>query len=140
MKRVRRRAPALPAEVRRAMVTHARREAPRECCGLLIGQKDRVQFALALPNVASRALTRFRIDDRQHIEIRRWLRRVQPPLEIVGVYHSHPEGDAQPSASDREEWHYPDWLYVVVGLGGNRPVISIRRLRLSPDPAGNRGV
>jgi proteasome lid subunit RPN8/RPN11 len=115
----------LPRPVRHAILAHARRDAPRECCGFLVGSGRRVAFAVALPNVAAKPTVRYRIDDRDHIEIRRWLRHFRPPLEIVGVYHSHPNGDARPSPTDRSEWHYPGWISVIVGLKRGRPRVTI---------------
>jgi proteasome lid subunit RPN8/RPN11 len=47
------RAVHLPAAVRRAIVAHARRARPQECCGFLIGQGNRVQFACPMANVAA---------------------------------------------------------------------------------------
>jgi proteasome lid subunit RPN8/RPN11 len=115
----------LPRSVRQAIVEHARRDAPRECCGFLIGSGRRVAFAVALPNVAARPTVRYRIDDRHHIAIRRWLRHFRPKIEIVGVYHSHPRGDASPSSTDRAEWHYPGWASVIVGLKNGRSQITV---------------
>lgn len=128
----------VPRAVRSAIIQHARREAPRECCGFLIGSGRRVQFALPLKNVDSRPEVRFRVDDRQHIEVRRWLRQLAPPLEIVGVYHSHPQADAHPSASDMAEAHYPGWVFAIVSLKSSREDIGLfeivrgraRRLRV----------
>ena len=127
-----------PRAVRAAIVRHARREAPRECCGFLLGSGRHVQFALPLNNVDPRPESRYRIDDRRHIEVRRWLRRLVPPLEIVGVYHSHPNAPARPSASDLAEAHYPDWLFAIVSLAGGREDMGLfeivrgraRRLRV----------
>jgi proteasome lid subunit RPN8/RPN11 len=64
--------------------------------------------------------TRFRLDDREHIALRRALRLVSPPLCVIGVYHSHPAGPARPSRTDLVEALYPEWLYVVAGLAGAR--------------------
>lgn len=110
----------LPGAVRRAMVAHARRECPLECCGLLVGRHGDVIAAVPLANVAANPETRFRIDDREHIALRRTLRRFAPPLDILGVYHSHPEGPPVPSPRDIREAYYPEWIYVVVGLSGSR--------------------
>jgi len=88
----------LPAAVRRAILAHAERDAPRECCGLLIGRSGRVLHAAAMRNISASPRVRFRIDPREHIVLRRELRRLSPALEIVGVYHSHPAGPAEPSA------------------------------------------
>jgi proteasome lid subunit RPN8/RPN11 len=98
---------ALPRAVRRAIVMHARREAPRECCGLLVGCGREVAFAVACTNVA-RSETRYRIAPREHIDLRRALRAFSPPLDIVGVYHSHPRGRPVPSPTDVVEAAYPD--------------------------------
>jgi proteasome lid subunit RPN8/RPN11 len=119
---------SLPLAVRRAIIAHARRERPRECCGLLVGRGHRVSFAVAATNVAT-GETRFRLDDREHLTLRRVLRAFRPPLAIVGVYHSHPKGDARPSETDVAEAAYPSWLHVIVGLKTTRPVIGAFRLR-----------
>ena len=107
----------LPAAVRRAILGHANREAPRECCGFLIGRGGRVLHAAAMRNTSKSPRVRFRIDPREHIALRRELRRLSPALEIVGVYHSHPAGPAEPSTRDRLEAHYREWLYVLA-IGG----------------------
>ena len=122
------RARRLPSAVRVAIVKHARAAAPLECCGFLIGAAGRVQFSMPMPNVAIRPQVRYRIGNRQHIEVRRWLRRFSPPVEIVGIYHSHPHGAAYPSEADRNEAHYPDWLFVIVGLNSRKPTVRAFRI------------
>jgi len=105
--------------VRRAIVAHARRDRPHECAGFLIGRGRRVIAAAPMENVAASPV-RYRIDDAAHIDLRRTLRALSPPLEIVGVYHSHPTGDPVPSPTDIAEAHYPDWFHVIVGLKAGR--------------------
>jgi desampylase len=109
-----------------AIVRYARAERPKECCGFLVGTRGRVLFAVAATNVAD-SRTRYRIDDALHFELRRTLRRFSPPLGIVGVYHSHPSGDARPSPTDIAEAFYPDWMHVIVGMKGG---ISVRAYRI----------
>lgn len=118
----------LPLDVRRAIVAHARRDRPRECCGLLVGRGRRVAFAVAATNVDA-SETRFRLDDREHVTLRRALRAFRPPLDIVGVYHSHPAGEAWPSETDIAEAAYPTWLYLIVGLKTTRATVGAFRLR-----------
>jgi proteasome lid subunit RPN8/RPN11 len=110
-----------------AIVRHARRALPRECCGFLVGARRRVLFAVATRNIAAGSV-RYRIDDAAHVALRRALRRFAPPLEIVGVYHSHPTGAARPSASDVAEAFYPAWTHVIVGM---RRGLSVRAFRLA---------
>ena len=118
----------IPATVRRAVIAHARREQPNECCGLLLGTKRAVQFAVPVINDAA-SPTRFRVSDAEHIEWRRMLRSVAPPLSIVGVYHSHPRGIAEPSPTDLAEAMYPDWLYAIVGLGERPPAFRVFQIK-----------
>jgi proteasome lid subunit RPN8/RPN11 len=103
--------------IKRALVAQARRERPRECCGLLVGRRRAVAFAVATRNVDTDP-DRFRVDDAAHIELRRVLRAFTPGLEVVGVYHSHPHSRARLSAHDVREAYYPNWIHVVVGLSG----------------------
>ncbi len=119
----------LPPQVRRAILAEARRERPRECCGFLVGRNRTVLFAVAMPNV-DRSATRYRIDDRAHIDLRRALRRFGPALHITGVYHSHPAGPAEPSPTDLAQAFYPDWIHLIVGLGGRTPVMRAYRLAM----------
>jgi len=118
----------VPHAVRQAIVDHARQESPLECCGFVIGASTRAMFAVPMANVV-KSRVRYRIDDRAHIELRRVLRGVRPKLSILGVYHSHPAGDAWPSETDVAEALYPEWTHFIVGLGGSRPVLRAFRIR-----------
>jgi proteasome lid subunit RPN8/RPN11 len=120
------RALLVPMVVRRAMVAHAVRESPRECCGFLLGRHRRVAYSVEATNVAA-GTTRYRVDDVEHIRLRKLLRAFAPSLEIVGVYHSHPAGSAMASVTDAAESMYPDWFYVIVGLKSpRRPLRAYR--------------
>jgi proteasome lid subunit RPN8/RPN11 len=110
------------------MIAHARRERPRECCGLLIGFGSRVSHALAMRNIA-RSPARYALDPAEHIGVRRLLRGCSPPLEIVGVYHSHPSSDPVPSPTDLKEAHYPDWIYAIVSLRARRADVRAFQIR-----------
>jgi proteasome lid subunit RPN8/RPN11 len=107
---------AVPAAVRRAIKAHADEARPNECCGLLVGRGSRVTFAVRMENRAD-SPRRFRLDDRAHITLRKTLRAFTPAVDIVGVYHSHPDGPAEPSPTDLAEAHYAEWVYLIVGRG-----------------------
>lgn len=117
----------LPVPVRRALVRDARRASPRECCGFLLGRGRRIAYAAPMPNVA-RSRTTYRIADRDHIALRRLLRTLTPPIGIIGVFHSHPDGRAEPSPTDLAHAHYPEWIHVIVGL---RAPVDVRAFRLA---------
>ena len=114
------RAVRLSRAAARTMLQHARRERPRECCGLLVGARGRIAVAVPMPNLA-RSRTRYRVDPAAHIALQRVLRVIAPETSIVGVYHSHPLGPAVPSETDVAEALYPDWIHVIIGLADRRP-------------------
>jgi proteasome lid subunit RPN8/RPN11 len=108
-----------------AVVAHARAEAPRECCGLLVGHGSAVSDAVAARNIADRP-TRFLVDPQDHVKTLRAAR--QRGLEVLGFYHSHPQTAAAPSVRDREEASYPDHLYLIVGLAAGSADVRLFRL------------
>ena len=120
----------LRAQIARAaledIIAHARDEAPSECCGLLLGSGLAIAAAARTTNIASNRYSRFLIDPKQHIDIRRDAR--ARGVEVVGFYHSHPRSPAMPSTSDLAEATYPGHLYLIVSLATEPPAVSIYRL------------
>lgn len=72
--------------------------APREACGLLFGEADAITAMQAVENVAEAPERRFEIDPAALFAALRAQRAGGP--KIVGYWHSHPSGDASPSATD----------------------------------------
>lgn len=104
----------LPRTVRRAVLDHARRAAPNECCGLLIGAAagadTRIVRAWPARNLR-RSPNRYLVDPADHFAAIRSARRAG--LAVVGAYHSHPASPPTPSATDTEEADDPGLLYVI---------------------------
>jgi proteasome lid subunit RPN8/RPN11 len=110
-----------------AITDHARRDAPKECCGLLVGTVQRIDESVPMTNRAAGA-TRFQVDPGEHIALNRRLR--GSGRQVVGVYHSHPRGPAEPSPVDVREAHYPEFVYVIVSLADSaRPEVRAYRIR-----------
>jgi proteasome lid subunit RPN8/RPN11 len=107
------------------VVAHARAEAPRECCGMLIGSGASVTEAASARNIAEKP-TRFLIDPQDHIDAIRGARK--RGLDVLGFYHSHPHSPAVPSETDRAEASYPDDLYMIVSLKDDPPELRLYRL------------
>ena len=95
------------------VLAHARDEAPRECCGVLIGESGRISESARATNLEA-GITRFRIDPRDHIGAIRAARARQ--LDIIGFYHSHPRSRAYPSATDITESGYAGAMHLIVGV------------------------
>jgi desampylase len=109
------------------MVAHAGAEAPRECCGLLVGTADDVAESVRTDNLEP-GNARFRVDPAAHFRLIKKLRGTS--REIVGAYHSHPCSPAVPSPTDIAEAVSDDFLCVIVSLANPAgPVIRAFRLR-----------
>lgn len=72
---------------------------PRECCGILLGDGTAVRALEPARNVHPAPETHFEIDPRALIDAHRAARADGP--QVMGYYHSHPRGPAEPSATDR---------------------------------------
>jgi len=82
------------------LLEEARAAAPLECCGLLLGQGERVDAVVPAANVALDPAVRFEIDPAALFAAHRAARAGGP--QILGYYHSHPSGHPVPSATDCE--------------------------------------
>jgi desampylase len=107
-----------------AIVGHAERARPRECCGVLLGHQAEILEAVAAQNLAE-SPDRYVLDPKDHIDIRRRAR--QAGLDLVGFYHSHPHSSARPSAVDLAEASYPGHLYLIVALTSAPPDVRLYR-------------
>ena len=96
------------------MLAHAREEAPRECCGLLVGKGDAIARSVRAKNLDPKA-TRYLIDPEDHFAAIRGAR--MAGLEVIGAYHSHPSSTPVPSDTDTAEANSgAEFLYVIVSL------------------------
>jgi proteasome lid subunit RPN8/RPN11 len=93
-----------------ALIAHARKESPYECCGLLIGQPWLIERAVPAAN-AKRSETNYLIDPQDHFAAIRAAR--AEGQAVVGGYHSHPRGPALPSETDLKESAGADFIYVI---------------------------
>ncbi len=92
--------------------------APREACGLLLGEGERV-LALAPSRNLAAAADAFEIDTALHLRLQR-LARARPGRDLLGVWHSHPTGPAVPSARDLAGAWEPRLAWLISAAEGTR--------------------
>src|SRR4029450_12722199 len=83
-------------DVDSAIRAHGASTFPHECCGALLGRDGAAQEAFALPNTTDEGPRRrflVRPDDYRVAE----KRAREAGLDLLGVYHSHPDQPAQPA-------------------------------------------
>lgn len=94
---------------------------PEEACGLLVGKRageGRVIVRATLArNLSERAADRYVLDPDDYLAADEEARR--QGLEILGVWHSHPDHPAEPSSTDLElAWEGFAYLIVAVSPSG----------------------
>lgn len=110
---------------------HLAQESPeREVCGLIAAREGVPGQFHPLRNVADDPSRRFLLDAGEQIAVLRMLR--ERGEELFGIFHSHPDAPAFPSAQDVDMAGYPDALYLIVTLG-TRGILELRGFRLEPD-------
>ena len=103
---------------------------PYEACGLLLGRAGETRIDV-IRTTSARNLNRTRPKDRYLLDPRDFLaadRTAQAHgLEIVGVWHSHPNNPARPSQTDLESaWEGYSYLIISTGAAGAQAFRSWR--------------
>ena len=110
-------------------MAHARRDAPHECCGLLVGRSGEILEAVPASNGAPEPTRRYEISPVDYFAQIRRCRRINVAqserFAVVGAYHSHPRGGAEPSETDAAE-AFRDFLFLIVGLAPSIGGMEIR--------------
>jgi len=115
---------------------------PEEACGLLVGRRgadggievDRIE---ASANLARDRRHRFEVDPRLQIRLFRELR--GGPDQVVGLYHSHPDGRALPSATDLARAWEPEFAWLIAAVHQGRAV-AVRAHLLDRGDGGFREI
>ena len=104
------------------MVKHVRESYPDECCGLLLGkqcpEKNEVLEIYRAENLnKERAKDRYELNPADFLKADRYSQ--EKKMQIVGIYHSHPDHPARPSVVDTER-AWEGYSYVIVAVEGGK--------------------
>lgn len=97
------------------LIGHAAEEHPREACGLLLGAPGAIARIERTRNVAADPRRAFEIDPAALLRVHRGARGAG--LAVIGWYHSHPLGSAEPSRTDAARAVEDGMLWLVVAGG-----------------------
>lgn len=103
----------VPQAIIDTILAEAQAAFPCECCGILLGEGARIHAILPAANVHPRPETRFEIDPQALVDAHRAARRGGP--QVLGYYHSHPAGPAEPSATDRAQAAHDGAIWAIAG-------------------------
>lgn len=100
------------------IVGHAVRDAPNECCGLVVGVDGAATAVRAMENLAASPF-RFDIDGRELIQ---FAFAEDGEERLTAIYHSHTRSAPYPSQTDvnfAAGWPGVEWLIVGVSKGSD---------------------
>lgn len=110
----------MDAPLLKAMADAAEAAFPAEACGLIVGrgkgQLIRVTRVVPAANLQAGTTDRFELDPAARLGLERELREAGGKDRIVGHYHSHTDGTADPSGTDRAMAFEPELAWVILGV------------------------
>lgn len=119
----------LPATLLEELSRHLETAYPHEGAGFLFGETEghlrRVRAILPLPNAreAAARYNRFLITPQDYARAEQ--RAAQAALDVLGVFHSHPDSPNIPSEFDRQ-WALPYFAYLITTV--NQGIASQHRV------------
>jgi len=105
----------LPDPVRALLIAAAQEAHPREACGLLLGEGGRITSATVAANVHPDPARHFEIDPAALLAAHKSARTGGP--QVLGYWHSHPNGRCGPSDEDRAEAAGDGQIWAIVANG-----------------------
>lgn len=116
---------------------HAKETYPEECSGVMVGMdtgdmKVVVDIWRAENTHEDERSRRFLIDPKEYIAFEK--RADEKDMDILGVYHSHPDHPAEPSEYDRDH-AWPGWSYIIASVSGEE-IKDMRSWLLKGDRSG----
>jgi proteasome lid subunit RPN8/RPN11 len=108
----------VPVEILEQMRRHGEETYPHECCGFMLGSAadgtQRIREIRGQPNERTESKeNRFVISPGQFKAAETYARKAG--LQLVGIYHSHPDSPARPSEYDRDH-AWPWFSYIIVSV------------------------
>jgi proteasome lid subunit RPN8/RPN11 len=108
----------VPADILQRIRRHGEETYPHECCGFMLGSAEdgtqRIKEIRLQANERTESReNRFVISPEQFKAAETYARKTG--LQLVGIYHSHPDSPARPSEYDRDH-AWPWFSYVIVSV------------------------
>lgn len=116
------------------MIEHAEEGYPNEVCGVMIGKEKLITEFRRCKNIVAedsiktsfkelnnidknRTSDRYELDPLSYLQADEWAR--ENGLEILGIYHSHPDHPSKPSETDRKVAS-PGWGYIIFSIDNGK--------------------
>lgn len=96
------------------IIDNVKRKLPEESCGLIGGIGNQSIITIPIENImhSEKAFKMNAIE-----QLNAFMLFENENLDLLAIYHSHPEGPIYPSKKDIDEHHYPGVLSIIVVPG-----------------------
>ena len=116
----------IPKAIHDRILEQARAEKPNECCGILAGRGETVEQLYPMTNSHHSPVT-YRVDPKEQFAAFKDMR--ARGIDLLAIYHSHPNSPAYPSATDVRLAYYSEAVYMILSLQDpDRPVLNAYRI------------
>jgi proteasome lid subunit RPN8/RPN11 len=117
----------IPQSLVAAIIAHAEETSPEECCGLLAGADSVPSHVYRIQNIHETPKVFFEMAPKDQFWAFKNMRHNN--LNLVAIYHSHPETPARPSQSDIRLAYDPEPYYLIASLQ-HRDTPDLRAYRI----------
>ena len=94
----------IPIEISKKILGYVMEKFPEEACGLLAGHDNKVINEFLIANHLHSPV-KYSMDP---MELYQALEKIEAnQIELLGIFHSHPQGPSRPSETDIKEFLYP---------------------------------
>jgi proteasome lid subunit RPN8/RPN11 len=99
------------------IIDHARRGYPYEICGLIGGRDGLAHTVIPVPNASLSPREFFEMERQAMIDAIISLQR--QGLEVIAIFHSHPDSNCMLSDHDIDQATWPDVIYLVISVSAH---------------------
>lgn len=118
----------IPSPLWEQILAHAKSQAPKECCGYMLGRSEGESNILthfyAMSNIHPQPKEHFSFSPAEQLKVLREFSH----LQIIGIYHSHPCSKPIPSQEDRAFMFFETYSNLIISLQGGISFASYRKI------------
>ncbi len=92
------------------MLADVTQHLPEEACGVITGQKGQALEVIPIENILHSPVG-FRMSPDDQVKV--LLQIEEKGLDLIAIYHSHPNGPEEPSTTDIAEAYYPEAVNLI---------------------------
>ena len=111
----------IPEQIETQLYEHAKRLNPIESCGYLAGKDGVISSFFPMTNIDN-SPEHFSFDPKEQFKVVKQARNEN--LDLLAVYHSHPNTPARLSEEDIKLFNDPNPVYLIVSLSESTPTLK----------------